>query len=680
MAYIGRQLVRGQNRVLDDISGSFNGSTTAFNLTVSSSSSPPASVNQLWIILGGVLQKPGTDFTVADAVITFTTAPASTLSFWGMIQGDTSDINSPADASVTPSKIANSGDFAFPADVRFKDADGSHYVGLQAPSTVSSNLVWSLPAADGSANQLLKTDGSGNLGWATDSATDSTKMPLAGGSFTGDVIFTGDAANLTWDKSVDDLIFNDNAKAAFGTGSDMTLTHDGTNSTIYNSTGLLNLQNDGDDINLYAADDITLFVQGTEPAIKCIGNGGVELYYDNVLKLNTESAGTRIQGQLILPNTSGVSLSIKDGGKAVFGTNDDLQIYHDGSDSYVKHNGTGNFYIQTSEASVEDLFLQAGNDVYVRVQTGETAIKAIGDGGVELYHDNLKRIETTTSGIQVTGPDNDYASIDLFSDLGTHDGDKFRLHVDDGGPFYIRNKTSGSWENNIMCVGNGAVALYHDNVKTIETAANGYVNLTGSSDLRLTIGSQGTAGTNDANWIRGEGVNIMYNSASGNHTWEVGGSEKLRLQSGGGISFNGDNQAANALDDYEEGTFTPSYKAASANPTVGYQNQDGKYTKIGNVVYFQIYMRINSWSGGSGVVYLDSLPFTSTGTTYGGSGGILYVNAWGDDEPTNCMVGSSGTILYLYGGGLSSGTSQNLYSADVGTASQLRLNGTYIAA
>ena len=168
MAYIGRQLVRGQNRILDDISSSFNGSTTAFNLTVSSSSSPPASVNQLWIILGGILQKPGTDFTVADAVLTFTTAPASTLSFWGMIQGDTSDINSPADASVTPSKIANSGDFAFPADVRFNDADGSHYVGLQAPSTVSSNLVWTLPATDGSANQLLKTDGSGALGWASD--------------------------------------------------------------------------------------------------------------------------------------------------------------------------------------------------------------------------------------------------------------------------------------------------------------------------------------------------------------------------------------------------------------------------------------------------------------------------------------------------------------------------------
>ena len=200
MAYIGRQLVRGQNRVLDDISSSFNGSTTAFNLTVSSSSSPPASVNQLWIILGGILQKPGTDFTVADAVITFTTAPASTLSFWGMIQGDTSDINSPADASVTPSKIANSGDFAFPADVRFNDADGSHYVGLQAPSTVSSNLVWTLPAADGSANQLLKTDGSGALGWASDASgtalTGSTNNTIT--TVTGANAIQGEA-NLTFD-------------------------------------------------------------------------------------------------------------------------------------------------------------------------------------------------------------------------------------------------------------------------------------------------------------------------------------------------------------------------------------------------------------------------------------------------------------------------------------------------
>ena len=72
-------------------------------------------------------------------------------------------------------------------ELRFADTDSSNYVGFEAPGTVASNKVWVLPAADGSAGQYLKTDGSGNLGWATDATTDATKMPLAGGAFTGDV-------------------------------------------------------------------------------------------------------------------------------------------------------------------------------------------------------------------------------------------------------------------------------------------------------------------------------------------------------------------------------------------------------------------------------------------------------------------------------------------------------------
>jgi len=117
MAYIGRQLVRGENRQLDDISGSFNGSTTTFSLLVAGASSAPGSINQLWISLGGIMQKPSTDFTVANNLITFTTAPASGLSFWGMIQGDQVDTNTPADATVSPSKIATSGNFTFPGAV-----------------------------------------------------------------------------------------------------------------------------------------------------------------------------------------------------------------------------------------------------------------------------------------------------------------------------------------------------------------------------------------------------------------------------------------------------------------------------------------------------------------------------------------------------------------------------------
>ena len=64
-------------------------------------------------------------------------------------------------------------------DIRLGDADSSHYVGFKAPATVSSSLVWTLPAADGSSNQYLKTDGSGALSWGSDSAG----MPTTGRYF-----------------------------------------------------------------------------------------------------------------------------------------------------------------------------------------------------------------------------------------------------------------------------------------------------------------------------------------------------------------------------------------------------------------------------------------------------------------------------------------------------------------
>ena len=75
------------------------------------------------------------------------------------------------------------------------DGAGANYVGFEAPDTIASNVIWKLPNADGSANFLLKTDGSGNLGWAADSATDSTKLPLSGGTLTGNLSFEGATAN-----------------------------------------------------------------------------------------------------------------------------------------------------------------------------------------------------------------------------------------------------------------------------------------------------------------------------------------------------------------------------------------------------------------------------------------------------------------------------------------------------
>jgi len=53
------------------------------------------------------------------------------------------------------------------AELRLADTDSSHYVGFKAPATVSTNRIWTLPSADGSADQVLKTDGSGTLAWTT---------------------------------------------------------------------------------------------------------------------------------------------------------------------------------------------------------------------------------------------------------------------------------------------------------------------------------------------------------------------------------------------------------------------------------------------------------------------------------------------------------------------------------
>ena len=107
MPYLGRQIARGQNRKIDDVSSSFNGGTATFNLRASGDPVYPATTNQLFVSVGGVMQDPGTDFTVAGDQVTFTTAPAAGLSFFALMQGDAVDTNTPGDGTVTTSKIGD---------------------------------------------------------------------------------------------------------------------------------------------------------------------------------------------------------------------------------------------------------------------------------------------------------------------------------------------------------------------------------------------------------------------------------------------------------------------------------------------------------------------------------------------------------------------------------------------
>ena len=107
MAYIGAEPVPGQNREVDDISSGFNGNATAFTLQVSSQNVSPESANNILVNLGGVLQNPGTDYTIAASTITFTTAPAAGLSFFGLILGAGINTATVADGTIGTAKVVD---------------------------------------------------------------------------------------------------------------------------------------------------------------------------------------------------------------------------------------------------------------------------------------------------------------------------------------------------------------------------------------------------------------------------------------------------------------------------------------------------------------------------------------------------------------------------------------------
>ena len=80
-------------QILDDISGSFNTSLTTFNLTVGSSAVSPATAQQIEVILGGIQQSPGVDYTISGSTVVFTTAPTSGLTFSGKLLGTALSLN-----------------------------------------------------------------------------------------------------------------------------------------------------------------------------------------------------------------------------------------------------------------------------------------------------------------------------------------------------------------------------------------------------------------------------------------------------------------------------------------------------------------------------------------------------------------------------------------------------------
>jgi len=218
----------------------------------------------------------------------------------------------------------------------------------------------------------------------------TTTLNVTGVSTFSEDILIGTGATVGFGSTA---FFRDDAKAIFGDGDDLRIYHDGSNSYI-DENGI------GDLILRGAADIKFMHPSSGETYAIFNANGASELYYDNDLHFATTSDGCKTNGDLsfrgdgdveqILFDASDASLKFTDSKKAKFGTDDDLEIYHDGTHSYIKNN--------TSELKIgsNDLRLQnnAGTANYLRGIAGGAAI---------LYHNNSEKFTTTSGGIEVTG-------------------------------------------------------------------------------------------------------------------------------------------------------------------------------------------------------------------------------------------------------------------------------------
>jgi hypothetical protein len=148
--------------------------------------------------------------------------------------------------------------------------------------------------------------------------------------------------------------------------------------------------------------------------------------------------------------------------------------------------------------------------------------------------------------------------------------------------------------------------------------------------------------------IRGEGSNILF-SFSNVEAARINANSNFVLKGGStgatgiGITFPAAQSAssdANCLDDYEEGTWTPTYAGSSSNPTVTYAVREGIYTKVGNLVTVSFFISASAASGGSGDIRITGFPFSTVSTALRqGAGVVNYQNLTAST--------SAGALIYM---------------------------------
>ena len=199
---------------------------------------------------------------------------------------------------------------------------------------------------------------------------------------------------------------------------------------------------------------------------------------------------------------------------------------------------------------------------------------------------------------------------------------------------------------------NGAVELYYDGGKKLETHAHG-IRLNGSE-----TGAQFQLGASNDFQIEHDGSNtyiynltndlVIQNDAAVKITAKSGGTQRFRFDSDG-LKFGTDTAVGNALDDYEEGTFT----ATCDNGVTLHSSQDlCQYTKIGRQVTVRGQIRVNNENGGNQNLIVNNLPFSTASGNEGSASSVGAVRIWDQNIPSNALdvvcetYGSTNTLNF----------------------------------
>ena len=345
--------------------------------------------------------------------------------------------------------------------------------------------------------------------------------------------------------------------------------------------------------------DGDIFATGVTTATKFVGDGSeltgitqtsINNNADNRLITGSDTANT-LEGESTL-TYGGTELLISNASPSVKLNDTDnsgvVDINNVGGAAVVQ--STGDTVFETN--SGERLRIHADGEVEIKqAAAGQTVLSAVGN------YSSSSNVDIATfarSGGAVSSAIR-YADATTSMLVGTTTSHKFgvmtggteRLSVLSNGKVVVGNNSGGA---NLSVTGN----LITDD------GTNG----------RITLQADGTSTNQILSTTTGFGSYCNMKYQASNHIFLYGGTERARVRSDGGITFGGDTADANALDDYEEGTWTPDWRGASALGTTTYGSYNvASYVKIGNQVTVRGYSELNGSSGGSGFWFINNLPF-----------------------------------------------------------------------